>query len=108
MKLHEIGLIEAVDENILISMLRRLEPMIAARRVYYKGTKPDGHPTLLLAWHIEPPFIEGYEPSLEIDTMAPTGYGVWKANIPLNLIDNYTIKSQGEGDSKVWTIEPKG
>lgn len=99
---------EDAAEPLVLSMLRRLDPMVKAMRVYYRGSL-GGEPKLLYSWEIEPPIIDGHEPALGLSVAAPRwdDHRPWKASLLFSKLDDYTIKSEGEGDQKIWIVQVK-
>ena len=99
---------EDAGEPLVLSMLRRLDPMVKAMRVYYKSTASE-QPKLLYSWEVEPPFMKGHEEALGLSVASPRWDDArpWKASLLFSRLNDYTIKSEGEGDQKVWIIQRK-
>ena len=101
MRLHEVA-----GEPLVLSMLRRLDKMMKARRVYYRWRLDVGW-TVIQKWtkDVSPPGIDLVLDAPERVSLG--GSNGWVAFLPMEDLERFTIRSQGEGDEKTWTLEPR-
>ena len=100
MRLHEVA-----GEPLALSMLRRLDTMVKAGRVYYRWRR-SGVRTAIQRWteDVSPPGIDLVLSAPERTSLG--GSNGWVAFLPMADLERFTIRSQGEGDEKTWTLEP--
>ena len=110
MKLTEIAIQkESADEHIIVSMMERLQPMLKAGRVYYQYS-PVAKPSRLVWWKPELqdiPGLPGGVVEMEVQSSTPGDYREWRASLPVYMLDDYTIASEGTGDAKIWILKKK-